>query len=76
MVDRLLSPFKRLARWFFGSPFQDLPPAFGDPVPSDLRVFEARQEEIPFHTQEIPGPASIRQRLSRPARRWAYLDRL
>jgi hypothetical protein len=34
----------RLARRFFGAPFRDLPAEFGDPVPPELRVFEAEAE--------------------------------
>ena len=37
---KILKLGKRLARWFFGAPFEELPPEFGDPVPSDLRRFE------------------------------------
>jgi hypothetical protein len=33
-------------RWFFSAPFQDLPPAFGDTVPPELRAFEAEVNEI------------------------------
>lgn len=41
-MTRILKAIGRLTRWFFGSPFQELPPEFGDPVPSDLRLFEAK----------------------------------
>ena len=35
----------RFARWLFGSPFRDLPPAFGNTVPPELRAFEAEAAE-------------------------------
>jgi hypothetical protein len=34
----------RLAGGFFGAPFRELPTEFGDPVPRDLRVFEAKSQ--------------------------------
>jgi len=41
-MTKIFKTVERLTRWFFGSPFQELPPEFGDPVPSDLRLFEAK----------------------------------
>jgi hypothetical protein len=41
--------FRRLVRWFFGAPFEELPPELGNPVPPDLRVFEAQAEEAQHH---------------------------
>ena len=35
---------KRFYRWLFGSPFRQLPPAFGNPVPPDLQQFEAEAD--------------------------------
>jgi len=35
--------------WLFGSPFRDLPSEFGDPVPPELRAFEAETEDIQKH---------------------------
>ncbi len=35
-----------LIRRFFSAPFQDLPPAFGDTVPPELRAFAAEVDEI------------------------------
>jgi hypothetical protein len=47
-------------RWFFGAPFKELPPEFGDAVPSDLRVFEATTEEAQYHVVDrIPPRARI-----------------
>jgi hypothetical protein len=36
---------RRFMGWLFGAPFRELPPEFGDEVPSELRVFEAQAEE-------------------------------
>ena len=36
-------------RWLFGAPFEELPPEFGDPVPPELRVFQAEAEEVEHH---------------------------
>ena len=40
---------RRFIGWLFGSPFRDLPPEFGDPVPADLRAFEVETEEASHH---------------------------
>ena len=37
---------RRFMGWLFGAPFHELPPEFGDEVPSELRVFEAQAEEV------------------------------
>ncbi len=46
MSRQKANPLQRFLRWLFGSPFKDLPPEFGDPVPSDLRRFEAKMEDV------------------------------
>jgi hypothetical protein len=43
--------FQRFTRWLFGAPFEELPSEFGDPVPSELRRFEAEAEEFQHHRQ-------------------------
>ena len=35
----------RFARWLFGSPFLELPPAFGNTIPPELQIFEAEAAE-------------------------------
>lgn len=35
-----------LIQRFFSAPFQDLPPAFGDTVPPEMRAYEAQVEDI------------------------------
>ncbi len=41
---------ERLVRWFFGAPFGKVPPELGDPVPPDLRAFEAQAEAAQHHS--------------------------
>jgi len=42
---------KGFLTWLFGAPFRELPPEFGDPVPSELRVFEYQAEEAQHHAR-------------------------
>ena len=37
---------QRFLRWFFGTPFEDMGEPFGDPIPPEIRKFEAEAEEI------------------------------
>lgn len=48
-------PVERFVRWFAGSPFQHLPPGYGDTVPADLRVFEADMAEEAYKTHLEPA---------------------
>lgn len=50
MSSNLFRPLQRLARWFFGSPFEELPTEFGDPVPAELREFERESEQVSHET--------------------------
>ena len=50
------NPIKRFLRWLFGAPFEELPSEFGDPVPYDLRVFEAEAEEAQHRAQGKVSP--------------------
>jgi len=59
----------RFGRWLFGSPFQALPPVFGDQAPPDLRVFEARIEAARHEIQKVPAPPTVHGGRSKPARR-------
>jgi hypothetical protein len=56
---------RRFLHWWFGSPFRELPPEFGDPVPTELRVFAAEVEEIQHRPQsQIPlSPLTHRERI-------------
>lgn len=52
---------QRFVRWLFGAPFQELPPEFGDPVPPELRAFEAEAEETQRHPfGKVPSSSSPR----------------
>lgn len=40
---------KRFVRWLFRSPFQKLPPQYGNTVPPELQRFSAQAEEAGRH---------------------------
>jgi hypothetical protein len=43
-------------RRFLRVPFEQIPPAFGDTVPPELRVFEAEADEMEHHpVGEVPS---------------------
>jgi hypothetical protein len=44
-MSKILRAVQKFFRWLLSAPFQELPPEFGDPVPSELRTFEAEAEE-------------------------------
>jgi hypothetical protein len=48
----------RFVHWLFGAPFQELPPEFGDPVPPELELFEAKAKEA---QRDARGKAPIRK---------------
>ena len=50
-MTKILKLGERLARWFFGAPFEELPPEFGDPVPPDLRRFEDQAAAVQHRPQ-------------------------
>jgi hypothetical protein len=69
MIQKILKLMQSLVRWFFGAPFRQLPPEFGDTVPPDLRAFEAEAEEVQRHPQGSIQPsfsASSKQTKSHP----------
>lgn len=66
---------RRFVRWLFGSPFEELPPEFGDPVPPELRVFEAEVEEIQHHSVGKVASPAIQEKPTQPARRDEWLER-
>jgi hypothetical protein len=56
-------------RRFLRAPFEDIPPAFGDTVPPELRVFEAKADEIEHHAiDNLSSPKRRGHERSRPAR--------
>jgi hypothetical protein len=76
-MKRSLSTWpRRFARWQFGSPFRSLPPAFGSPLPPDLRLFELQAAEAERHG--IGGVAAripAHHAKTRPARLDSALER-
>ncbi len=59
----------RFVHWLFGAPFKNLPPEYGDTVPSDLRVFETERELAQHSAESEPGPDAARDEPSRPIRK-------
>jgi hypothetical protein len=67
---------QRFVRWLFGSPFQELPSEFGDPVPPELRVFEAQAEEAQRQARgDVAPPSSAHPGRTGPARQDESLER-
>jgi hypothetical protein len=75
MTRKMLTWVQRFLRWLFGAPFQGLPSEFGDPVPPELRVFEATAEEAQHRAQGSVLPPAVPPEHTRPARRDESLDR-
>ena len=66
----------RFVRWLFGSPFRRLPPAFGNPVPADLQVFQAEAEEARHRgLGTVAAPEHTGHATTRPARLDSSLER-
>jgi hypothetical protein len=67
---------KRFVAWLFGAPFQELPPEFGDPVPSELRVFEYQAEEAQRHPRnKISTRTPERHKQTKPVQLDESLER-
>ena len=58
MAQKVLKPIQQFFRRLFGVPFQELPSEFGDPVPPELRAFEAEAEEIQHRPQGSIHPSN------------------
>ena len=56
MKHKLSEWIQCFLRWLFGAPFEELPPQFGDPVPPELRVFQAEAEEVEHHPLGTVSP--------------------
>lgn len=66
----------RFARWLFGSPFRDLPPAFGNPVPPELQVFEAEAAEAARRgLGGVAAPVLVHHRKTHPKRLESWMER-
>ncbi len=55
--------------WLSHPTSEVLPPIFGDAVPPDMRVLQARVEDARHEIQERPAPRGVRRWRSKPARR-------
>jgi len=63
-------------RWLFGNPVRRLPPAFGNPTPADLQVFEAQAEDAAHHgLGGMTGQVAPPHAKTRPARQDTSLER-
>lgn len=58
MIQKVLKLVQSLVRWFFGAPFQQLPPEFGETIPPDLRAFEIAAEEARHNSQGSVQPSN------------------
>jgi len=74
-AHKILRWAQRFVRWLFGSPFQELPSEFGDPVPPELRVFEAEAEETQHQARGKMPSVARRHEQTKPIRRDESLER-
>ena len=58
MIQQVLKSIQRLMRWFFGAPFRQVPPEFGQTTPTELLAFAANAEEVQRHPSESVQPSS------------------
>ena len=63
---------QRLLRWFFGSPFQEMPEPFGDPVPPEIREFEAESDRLSNTPVRDVASPHIGHTRTKPARKNKY----
>jgi hypothetical protein len=61
--------FRHFRHWLSHPTSEVLPPIFGDPVPPDLKVFQAEVDEARHEIQEVPAPPAVHRGRSTPARR-------
>jgi hypothetical protein len=74
MTSKLVRSVERVIGRFFRAPFENLPPEYGDPVPPELREFEAEAEASQREITEVRTPEMHGQR-SHPARQDEWLER-
>ena len=76
MSRRMIRYPGRFVRWLFGSPFRELPPAFGNTVPPELRAFEAEAAEAGRRgLGGVAAPVPVRSRKTHPKRLDSWLER-
>jgi len=76
MLAKILKKATAFLRWLFGAPVSDLPPAFGDTVPSDLRVFEEQMEHAQEAEQPVKQYSTKKQTLTNPPKKDVPMERL
>ena len=68
MLGRISRPIRCFARWLFGGPFEDLPLAFGKPMP-EIRAFEEGVDQSQHRAHGNAPTRSVRRHeRTRPAR--------
>ena len=76
MSRRVKNYPERFARWLFGSPFRELPSAFGNTVPSELQVFEAEAAEASRRgLGGVAAPLPVHHRKTHPKRLESWMER-
>jgi hypothetical protein len=58
MIQQIMTSIQRLMGWFFGAPFRQIPPEFGQTTPTELLAFEAKAEEMQRHPSGNVQPSS------------------
>ena len=66
MKSTFFADFWEPIRTFLRAPFEKLPPQYGDPVPPELRVFEAEVAEAQHHPREMGEAPHAHHGASRP----------
>jgi hypothetical protein len=64
-----LGAVRRFLRWIFGAPFKEMGEPFGDPVPPEMRKFEAESAEISNMPRGDVMPKGEHHHSRRPARK-------
>ena len=76
MSRRMIRYPGHFVRWLFGSPFRELPPAFGNTVPPELQVFEAEAAEAGRRgLGGVAAPVPVHHRKTRPERLESWMER-
>jgi hypothetical protein len=67
-MNTIIEAVGRFVKWLFGAPFRVLPSEFGNEAPAELRVYEAKTEEVQHETREerSPEPAAQAERTKPP----------
>ena len=67
---------KRFLAWLLGAPFRELPPEFGNPVPTELQVFKYQAEEAQHRpSSKISALTSAHREQTKPVQQDDSLER-